>query len=292
MTAPRRRLPWMLLAMVLATATLALLLRPLRKERPFHIPDAAEAEAVRAMFDRAFDEIAQDDQFAPSSKEAQRFGLVEARLQRPPGLAFMEPDGACTGRGAFMLRSGASRYRVLVTAPHRGADRDTGPLARQLFTEQGFAAAAWNSAPRRATRDCAYAGDVAREPRHYITLFSLAFARRHPGGRVVQLHGFEDSQDDAERRFDAIVSDGSRDPSFRLRAFAACMKRLFPERRIAVFPLESETLGGTVNAQGRALRAAGFTGFTHLELSPGFRSDLVGDPQARSLLAECLGAPE
>lgn len=290
MTAPRRRLPWMLFAMVLATATLALLLRPLRREQTFHVPDVAEAEGARAMFNRAFMLAARDGQFAAIGKEPARFGLVAARLEQPAGFSLAEPEGACTGRGAFMLREGSPEIDVLVTAPHRGADRDTGPLARQLFSEHGFAAAAWNSAPRRAGPDCRYSGDVAREPLHYITLFSLAFAHRFPGGRVVQLHGFDDGREDTSRQFDAIVSDGTRDPAPRLRAFAACLKRLFPERRIALFPGDSDTLGGTTNAQGKALRAAGFAGFTHLELSPGFRADLVADPHARALLAECLGA--
>ena len=46
--APRRRL--VLIAMVLLATTLAVLLRPVRREDDFHIPSAAETRRAEAMF--------------------------------------------------------------------------------------------------------------------------------------------------------------------------------------------------------------------------------------------------
>jgi hypothetical protein len=287
MTPPWRRPLLIALAMALVATTLAVMLQPLRKERGFHVPDAAEARRVQAMFRTA---LADRGTFAD---DIASFGLVAGQLDSPHGLTLNEPDGECTGRGAYMLRDGETALLpVAIVAPHRGADRDTGPLAKFLFEEHPFAAAAWNSAPRRGGADCPHSGDITREPTHYLTAFSLAFAGRFGGGRIVQLHGFDGERRDSQaaREADAIVSDGSETPSARLLDFADCLSRGFAGRRIAVYPFDSGELGGTVNAQGRALREAGFTGFTHLELSPEFRRRLVGDAAARAALAQCLGA--
>jgi hypothetical protein len=153
-------------------------------------------------------------------------------------------------------------------------------------------AAAWNSAPRGTEGGCAHSGDIARLPTHYLTAFSLAFAARHRGGRVVQLHGFDPDKrtTQAGQEAAAILSDGTSTPAPRLLDLADCLSRAFPDRPVAVFGIDSDELGATSNAQGQALRDAGFGGFAHLELSADFRRELVGDPGARSRLAMCLGA--
>jgi hypothetical protein len=89
---------------------------------------------------------------------------------------------------------------------------------------------------------------------------------------------------------DAIVSDGSSAPSELLLDLADCLSAAFPKRSILVYPIDTDQLGATTNAQGRALRAAGFAGFAHLELSAAFRKTLVADPAERARLAACLGA--
>lgn len=290
MTALSRRHLLVIFAMVLAVTTLAMLLAPLRRAQGFHVPDAAEAAAAQAMFSEALGQRAGNE--AGLTRDASRFGLSARRLEFPEGLSLAEVEDDCAGRGAYLLRSGAGLIPVAVVAPHRGADRETGPIAQQLFAESSFAAAAWNSAPRRPQRDCPHAGDVAREPTHYITAFSLAFATRYPGGRVVQLHGFDRDRrtGKAAQRADAIVSDGSGTASDRLLDFADCLTTAFPERQILVYPIETGELGALENAQGQALRATGYSGFTHLELSAEFRAQLVIDPPLRARLAACLGA--
>ena len=294
MSAPRRRLLLAIIAMVLAVTTLAALLRPLREARGFHVPDAAEARAAQTMFGAALAGMRQA-RISPqprNSPDAARFGLVAARVEAPDGLALVEPQDDCGGRGAYLLRQGADVSPVALVAPHRGADRHTGTIVQLLMAEHRFAAAAWNSAARRASAACAHAGDVAREATHYITAFSLAFAQQYPLGRVIQLHGFDGKnyQDNAAGRADMILSDGSRRPPEGLRLMAACLTRAFPDRPVRVYGIDSDILGATENRQGRALRRAGFAGFTHVEMSPGMRALLVGDGSARARFATCLEA--
>lgn len=289
MTAPLRRL--VLIAMVLLATTLAVLLRPVRREGDFHIPSAGEVRRAEAMFADLLTRAARGEGDGAAARVSE-FGLTLQRLEQPGALALAEPAGACSGRGGYLLREGPGLVPAALVAPHRGADLKTGEIAGALFDEYPFAAAAWNSAPRRSGEGCADGGDVTREPTHYLTAFSRAFARRFPQGRVVQLHGFDTTRrlGQAGQTADAIVSDGSPDPSERLLDLADCLSAAFPERSILVYPIDTAELGATVNAQGRALRDAGFTGFAHLELSAAFRKALEADPAERARLAACLGA--
>ncbi len=289
MTAPRRRLA--LVAMVLLATTLAVLLRPVRREHSFHVPSVAQARRAEAMFADLLAQAGQNQGEAAAAQAAE-LGLILQRPEQPAALALAEPEGACRGLGAYLLREGYGLVPAALIAPHRGADLRTGEIAAALFADYPFAAAAWNSAPRRSEEGCAQGGDVTREPTHYLTAFSQAFARRHPQGRIVQLHGFDAArrQDQAGQAADAIVSDGSHAPSGRLLDLADCMSAAFPGRIVQVFPIDTGELGATTNAQGRALREAGFAGFAHLELSAGFRRELAANPAERARLAACLGA--
>jgi hypothetical protein len=288
-TAPRRCL--VLIAMVLLATTLAILLRPVRREGDFHVPSAGEALRAEAMFADLLGRAAQGTGAAAAARAGQ-FGLALHRPEQPATLALAEPEGACSGRGVYLLREGQDLLPVALVAPHRGADLMTGEIAAALFAEHAFAAAAWNSAPRRSAEGCGEGGDITREPTHYLTAFSQAFARLHPQGRIVQLHGFDAArrQGQAAMEADAIVSDGSSAPSERLLDLADCLSAAFPKRSVLVYPIDTDQLGATTNAQGRALRAAGFAGFAHLELSAAFRNTLVADPAERARLAACLGA--
>jgi hypothetical protein len=288
-TAPRRRL--VLVALVLLATTLAILLRPPRREGTFHVPSASEARAAQAMFAGLFGQAALGKGEGAAARASQ-FALELRRLEQPGGIALAEPEGTCGGRGVYLLREGGGLLPVALVAPHRGADRRTGEIAAALFEEHRFAAAVWNSAPRRNAAGCAEGGDVTREPSHFLTAFSQAFARHYPQGRVVQLHGFDGASRPGRSAItaDGIVSDGSRAPSERLLDLADCLSAAFPQRTIQVFPIDTGQLGATSNVQGQTLRQAGFAGFAHLELSASFRKDLQTDPAERARLAACLGA--
>ena len=190
------------------------------------------------------------------------------------------------------LAKGSDLSPVALVAPHRGADRHTGTIVQLLMAEHRFGAAAWNSAPRRASAACPHAGDVAREPTHYITAFSLAFAHQYPRGRIVQIHGFDgkNRQSLDAGKADFILGDGTANPPRILRDVADCLIREFPDRPVRVYGIDSDELGATTNRQGRALRRAGFAGFTHIEMSPGMREQLVGDRAVRARFAACLEA--
>jgi hypothetical protein len=289
MTVHRCRLLLLLFFMTLSVITVASLMRSMKRTDGFFVPSARETKAAQAMFASA---MVNGNQKGISEKSL-GLGLVAARLSEPgvAGFALSEPVDDCQGRGVYLFRTMAKTVPVAITAPHRGADRHTGTIARLLFTEYPIAAAAWNSAPRNPNELCPFGGDIAHEPTHYLTAFSRAFAKQYPAGRVVQLHGFDGIGRDhmVARGADFIISDGSNRPSPRLLDLADCLTVAFPERRVAVYPIDTKELGATTNSQGKALRDAGFTGFAHIEMAADLRNSLAMDAAQRALLSRCLG---
>lgn len=287
MTALPRRIVLALIAMTLAATTLTLVWRPLREAERFHVPSAEEAMRAQALFAAALNGVPDASSLR---HRADPLGLTAHALGDEPGVALAEAEDGCAGRGAYLVRP-ASGPVLAIAAPHRGFDRHTGTIARQLFEEHPVAAAAWSSAPRKPLAHCLAAGDVARLPTHFLTAFSLAFAQAYPDGTIAQLHGFDRERHAAsgQSAWDMVISNGTRRPDDRLLGVAVCLRRAFPDRRLAVFPADSQTLGATENAQGRALRDAGFGHFVHLELSLALRQHLAADAEARARLFACLG---
>ena len=87
-----------------------------------------------------------------------------------------------------------------------------------------------------------------------------------------------------------IVSNGTSSPDEGLLDLADCLSVAFDPLPVRVFPLETGELGALSNAQGLALRDAGFDGFVHLELAADLRHSLTRDAELRAQLLSCLGS--
>ncbi|MHA6332399.1 hypothetical protein ACXYL9_01845 [Qipengyuania sp. CAU 1752] len=265
----------------------AVLFPPLRDAIGIAAPSTSELAASEMLFNHALD----GGTAAAQRRYSQPAGFTVLPIdQQWQGTLLKEADGQCEGRGTYLVREHQAAVPLALTAPHRGADRHTGTLAAQLFTESKAAAAAWNSAPRRPTSECPAAVDLARVHDHPFTTFALAFANRHPGGRMVQLHGFDRARrrDAASSEASIIVSNGTSSPDKGLLDLADCLSVAFDPLPVRVFPLETSELGALSNAQGLALRDAGFDGFVHLELAADLRLSLTRDAQLRAQLLSCL----
>jgi hypothetical protein len=266
---------------MLGAGLTALLFPPLREA----IGIAVSGPAGMAASERLFGALLAGDDVDPSQA-----GLVERRAPAEwDGTVLAEPEGQCEGRGIYLLRSGQTQP-LAITAPHRGSDLHTGTLAARLFLESRAAAAAWNSAPRNPSPTCPHAQDLAKAADHPFTAFALSFARRYPGGRIVQLHGFDRGKRSSAATGDAamIVSNGTMTPDPSLLDLADCLSVVLDPAPVLVFPYEAKELGALKNAQGEALRAEGFSGFVHLEMSADLRQRLVDDQPLRGRFASCL----
>lgn len=192
------------------------------------------------------------------------------------------------GRGFVALRQQAGSA-LMLQMPHSFKDELTRDIGLQLFTEGRAAAAVWNTVPRRYVRGGAEVNaDMAHLQNTDFLALSEAWSASRPDSVILQLHGF--SQDKrrsrAAAKADAILSSGG-EPTPELMRMARCLRRsLVPTLR--VYPSEVDELGGTTNTIGQALRARGYRGFIHLELSRPLREQLFADVSARRALLECL----
>lgn len=207
--------------------------------------------------------------------------------------AIAERADAATGKGAYLVREDGTP--VLLQVPHRFKDLHTGTIVALIMDEHPILAAAWNTVPRWYDKDGRRVdADLAHAAHSQFAAFGLAFAAAYPRGRIVQLHGFSHDKrvSDVGRTAGFIVSSGSRTPSRAASNLARCLRDAFSDEPTLLYPLQVRELGGTTNTVGQALRAAGFNGFVHLEMSRKMRNHLLVDAGARAQLAGCLTAEE
>lgn len=269
-----------------ASATLAQAIGPRLAEaiRGGHYVAAGGDELARA--ERLFDRLA-----AGSPPDALRAEMRELRLvieDDGPLVIVREREDARRGRGFYVFRHGA-RPDVL-HVPHGFKDEMTRDIGLALFAEGDFAAAAWNTVPRRYERDGVQVdADVAHLPGTWFNAFVRATARAWPQGRSLQIHGFDPDKRRSGAGADAalILADGTAVPDDALRRQRDCLASRLG-RDVALYPDDVRELGGTTNVQGRTLRGLGYGGFVHVEISRGLRATLRDDAGARTNFLTCL----
>lgn len=243
-------------------------------------PAALELARAETLFART---LSREDGFAALEAGWAELGFVLLRVGEgsSAALVLMEAPGRQTGRGFYVFRD-APGPELAVQAPHAPSDLGTGQIALRLYRETRAAAGAWSTVHRREA-------DLAHLASSHFHSFSLAFARAFPGGRLVQLHGFdaEKAASSRDREAGLVVSDGTKRPGPPLRSAWQCLARGF-SGLVRLYPVEIGELGGTTNVQARALRRLGYRGFVHLEMSRPFRQRLREDVGALASLAACL----
>ena len=285
-----RRRTWLLVLvitlMVFSAAIITDLFPPLRSSNGFERPGMIAAKRAAAMFRASLAEPTHSGWRDAAEKLGWQTRNAQGFVQ------LIEPAGDCQGRGTYLIGLSSDPAPIAMTAPHRGSDRHTGTLAAMFADEGRLAAAAWNSAPRRKSVECAAFGDLAKEESHYFTRFSMAFAQAYPHGRVVQLHGFDrDNRESlAGESAEIIISDGTDQPGERLLDLSDCLSQTLHPWDVRVYPLDVPELGALKNAQGTALRNQGFDGFTHIEMSLTLRVALRDDAELRARMLSCFEA--
>ncbi|WP_448206760.1 hypothetical protein [Azospirillum sp. sgz302134] len=217
------------------------------------------------------------------------FALGSLRVGDTDMTVVREAHGRGEGKGVYLIRRGRAAP-ILLEAPHRFKDLDTGTIAARLMAERPFAAAAWNSVPRwyeeggRRVK-----ADMAHERVSHFNAFTRAFARTHGDGLVVQLHGFENEKrnSDAGSEAGAIVSNGTKVPPPAVRDRARCLKTGWAVP-VLLYPFDIRELGATTNTNAEAMRDLGHYGFMHVEMARDLRHDLARDAALRGVLADCL----
>lgn len=248
----------------------------LRRELPSSVEFETLEEAEMSTLAAAWTDLlvgraaAEADSRTVAGMVARRAGALWGVREEPP---------AWRGQGIFLVRPGASRPWLL-SAPHAvGDDLLTGEIVLGWFSSTDAVAAAWSDVRRRDA-------DLARETRTAFQALHLAFAAAHPDGLVVQLHGFARDKRSTQAGRDslAILSTGEASAPPWLERVAACTEVAI-RGRVSVYPDEVHELGGTTNAQARAL--AGRVRFLHLETSLELRRRLRAEPELALAVASC-----
>ncbi|WP_373090184.1 hypothetical protein [Zhongshania sp.] len=197
-------------------------------------------------------------------------------------------DGAKQGWGYYRIAT-ASLSKLIIQAPHQFYDRDTGEIARLLFTEHDFLALGLNSSNRHSDSDVVSA-DLAHLPRSHFTAMARAAVLAKANIVLVQIHGFAKAKRQAaNQRVDLIVSNGTARSTSALHTLSQCAQA-HTGLTAAVYPDHIDELGATTNSVGKAMRAMHSRGFLHLELSRNARQLLRDDRNARAQLYECLSS--
>jgi hypothetical protein len=245
------------------------------------LPSAEELRAAESAF---------TDELQGQGERADWQALKMRRIADRNRVVIAEIDSARQGRGIFMLNGGAGTENWLLQAPHAKFDMYTGDLAALLFAEAPFRAAQWNSVSRNAVVvKSSEKADMAHLDNTYWQAFTRAFAGQFPQGRIVQIHGYAQSnrETDGAEASDIIVSAGRAYPPQWVQSTAACLKSQMPGT-VSLYPFEVDELGGTTNAQGKLLQSLNHEGFLHLEMSYSMRKLLLDRQDLRRSLATCL----
>lgn len=252
----------------------------------YQLPGAQELDRVQRLFARHF--AGHED---PSMAQAwDSLGMtVEQRHDLHGAYQLIrEQTGQCRGRGVFAFRSPVATGPVL-QAPHSFHDRHTGRIATQLFNGGQLRAVAWNTVSRRTeTADGSRQADMAHTWDSYFMAFSRAYAANSPEGHLIQLHGFSQKKRNTAEAAGAtvILSSGTNFPGAHNRKLATCLSRHVEP--VLLYPQQVSELGGTRNSIGQALRQSGFSGFSHLEMSPSLRKALRDDAQLQANFGTCI----
>lgn len=235
---------------------------------------AAPASELQALKDRLKQLLKGD-----SVKDWQALAMKEAVSQHYVSL--QELPTAKRGRGFFAIKKQATK-NWLLQAPHGDSDLYTGKIASRLFIEGEFKAAQWNTVKRTII-------DVAHSPDTYWQAFTQAFAEQFPDGKIIQIHGYDQTirKTEAGETSDMIISAGHDTPPPWLQQAATCLKKAFP-RRVSLYPLDVQELGGTTNVQGQLLRSLRHGGFLHIEMSKAMRLALRDNADKRKQFIACL----
>jgi len=251
----------------------------------FQTPKSEELAQANQLFKASLNN--QDAGAAWSGLAMESFDNAQVRIIR-------ELPSHRQGRGFFALSLDPNAKHWLLQAPHGDSDLFTGKIAALLFEQGDFKGAQWNTVPRdTAIPNSADTADMAHLSDSYWQAFTQAFAEQWPGGRVVQIHGFNQSARSSKAAADSdmIVSAGHTHPPVWIQQAAQCLKTAFPNR-VLLYPFDVKELGGTQNSQNQLLSAMQFQGFLHIELSKPMREALLAKSDVRQRLLDCLSTTE
>jgi len=290
----------------------ALLKSVRERKRQYVAPTHADLSKTRAALDLLLDALkrAQPLDHARAALSAVHLELVLTRLGADPAVAVVENPAHRVGRGIFVWRCGALPQERIVQVPHSFFDEGTLPIgtalaaagARALFVNTVHRYPA-GVAPSQAlgeeeggddSRARPSPSDLAHQTESTWQVMTQRALEHFSSLVVVQVHGFADRSDPAHAEAGIVVS-----PSIASAGKPAA-KQLVTRLAhglagvgVCLYPRDTRVLGGTRNAQAKAVAAHPAAIFLHVEIAHGVRRRLVSDQAFRdSFVSAVWGQPE
>ncbi len=267
-------------------AQLRQLLRSASHARTFTPATSAELKQIALVFQK----LLQDGPSLSLQKQAQALQMEIINVGE--WRVLQEQDNAQRGRGFYVFRSKAHQH--ILQVPHSFKDEMTRDIGLALFAEGPFAAVAFNTVPRRFNdaQGAEINADMAHLEGTYFLAFAKAAAAAHPTGKSLQIHGFSQAKrkTSLQAEADIILSAGHKQPPASLHAGQQKLARSL-QRNINLYADNLKELGATTNVQAQALRAQGYQGFIHVEMSRAMRQSMRSDASARGHLLQSLLGP-
>lgn len=245
--------------------------------RTYRTPTAAELDLAKELFKQTL--LSTKATLALKSNWAQLgFELREVTQAGETLLLVTEPTAEAKGGGWYLFRMDPTS-KIVIQSPHARNDVHTGLIGLQLFLVGRVRAYAASTITRHVT-------DVAHSEGTYFQAFTIAYAEICSTGLVVQLHGF-DSKAHTGIKADIVASAGTNRPMAWLRKLVERIANA-TSLRVLVYPDDTKQLGGTTNAQAKALQNYPNCGFLHLEMTREVRDRLVKDERLQRAIVQCL----
>ncbi len=186
------------------------------------------------------------------------------------------------GTGGYLFRKGAVESDTIVQAPHSFYDVSSGEIADYLMANASIRGFFFNTLHRRyllpgaTCDDGVNPADVGHVTNSFFYLMSTQYIAATATGTIVQLHGFT-NEALAAQGFGVVASSGEQTPSLQLQRLDAALGDALAGQSVALYPVDTNLYGATLNIQGRWIRREDRGHFLHIELSRTVRAALVAD---------------
>ncbi|GAB4540778.1 MAG: hypothetical protein Fur0020_10110 [Thermodesulfovibrionia bacterium] len=255
------------------------LLMDASKDADYSVPSMDELGDAERLFERLFNGMLDANTRRLSS--ALGLKLMELRQGGNDLVVIKEEDDKRMGRGFFIFRMG-SHKGIAIQIPHAFSDIHTRKIGYRVFLDTNAHAIAFNTIKRDKA-------DMAHIENSYFIAFAKAFAKTHPSGYVVQLHGFSKGKrvTASGKRADVIISPGRAVTTPITMGIYNCLKDGM-DVEVSLYSHEARELGGKKNSTGVTLSRMGYDGFVHIEMSKELRDTLIKDEDRLKGLERCI----
>jgi len=215
----------------------------------------------------------------------------ESLLNGKSYLSLLESDSSnCDGKGSYLFNF-RTNNQIILQAPHSFYDKYTGKIVEQLFLNDDYLAAFWNSSHRYNKQVIGQeSADLSRAWQSYFMSFSKVMVQYFKNAFIVQIHGFSNKKRRSSRgsQADIILSQGSDDVGPAVFRLKECLLHHFSEQNIYIYPFDIKELGATKNTIAQQLRWLDFKNFIHIEITKPLRQKIVKNEQYGEYFSQCL----